>query len=85
LPDGTTLRTLSDAIKYLGKAIPKAEHGHPAVVTAATIITQAAEGQDLIMHAFIATLQAINRHKERVFTDRKETHWGKRKLKRDQP
>ena len=54
-------------------------------MAAATIITQAAEGQDLIMHAFIATLQAINRHKERVFTDRKETHWGKRKLKRDQP
>ena len=26
LEDGTTLRTLRDAIKYLGKAIPKAEH-----------------------------------------------------------
>jgi len=53
-------------------------------VTAATIITQAAEGQDLAMHARIATLQAINRRKERMFTDRKDRHWGKRKLKRDQ-
>ena len=83
LENGTTLRTLRDAIKYLGKAIAKAEHDHPAVVTVATIITQAAEGQDLIMHARIATLQAINRHKKRVFTDRKDHHWGKRKLKRD--
>jgi len=43
LENGTTLRTLRDAIKYLGKAIAKAEHDHPAVVTVATIITQAAE------------------------------------------
>jgi hypothetical protein len=28
---------------------------------------------------------ALNRHVERVFNpDRKDTHWGKRKLKRDQ-
>jgi hypothetical protein len=53
-------------------------------VTAATIITQVAEGRDLIMQARIATLQAINRHKERVFTDRKDHHWGKRRLKRDE-
>jgi len=58
---------------------PKGEHDH-----AATIIAQAAEGQDLAMHARIATLQAINRRKERMFTDRKDRHWGKRKLKRDQ-
>ena len=70
LEDGTMLRTLRDAINYLGTAVPKAEHDHPAV-TAATIITQVAEGRDQIMHARIATLQAINRHKERVFTDRK--------------
>jgi hypothetical protein len=29
-------------------------------------------------------MKALNRHVERVFNpDRKETHWGKRKLKRD--
>jgi hypothetical protein len=37
---------LRDAIKYLGKAIPKAEHDRAAIVTAATIIAQAAEGQE---------------------------------------
>jgi hypothetical protein len=28
-------------------------------------------------------LRALNRHVERVFTSRKEHHWGKRKLARD--
>lgn len=37
------------------------------------------------MHAHIGMLRAINRHVERVFNpDRKDTRWGKRKLKRDQ-
>jgi hypothetical protein len=32
-----------------------------------------------------ATLQAIYRNRDRVFNpDRKDHHWGKRKLKRDQ-
>ncbi|MEH2519193.1 hypothetical protein V1279_004766 [Bradyrhizobium sp. AZCC 1610] len=30
-------------------------------------------------------MKALNRHVERVFNpERKDTHWGKRKLKRDQ-
>ena len=37
------------------------------------------------MMARIGVMKALNRHVERVFNpDRKETHWGKRKLKRDQ-
>jgi hypothetical protein len=33
----------------------------------------------------LASIGVMNRHVERVFNpDRKETHWGKRKLKRDQ-
>ena len=33
----------------------------------------------------IGIMRALNRHVERVFnSDRKDTHWGKRKLKRDQ-
>ena len=37
------------------------------------------------MLARIAVMRALNRHVERVFNpDRKDTHWGKRKLKRDQ-
>jgi hypothetical protein len=36
------------------------------------------------MFARIGVMRAINRHVERVFNpDRKDTHWGKRKLKRD--
>lgn len=32
-----------------------------------------------------ATLRAIHRHRQQVFNpDRKDTHWGKHKLKRDQ-
>jgi hypothetical protein len=37
------------------------------------------------MLARIGVMKALNRHVERVFNpERKETHWGKRKLKRDQ-
>ena len=36
------------------------------------------------MLARIGVMRALNRRVERVFNpDRKETHWGKRKLKRD--
>ena len=39
----------------------------------------------LTMLARIGVMKALNRHVERVFNpDRKETHWGKRKLKRDE-
>jgi hypothetical protein len=31
----------------------------------------------------IGIMQALHRHVERVFTDRKDPHWGKRKLARD--
>jgi hypothetical protein len=37
------------------------------------------------MFAQIGVLRALHRHEERVFNpDRKDHHWGKRKLKRDQ-
>jgi hypothetical protein len=35
------------------------------------------------MFARIGVMRALNRHVERAFTDRKDRHWGKRKLKRD--
>jgi hypothetical protein len=36
------------------------------------------------MFARIGVVRAINRHVNRVFNpDRKDTHWGKRKLARD--
>jgi hypothetical protein len=37
------------------------------------------------MVARIGVVRALNRHRERVFNpDRKDRHWGKRKLKRDE-
>jgi hypothetical protein len=85
LPDGTTLRTLRDAIQYLGKTVPKAERDHPAVLVASDHLTRSAENGYPLFFARAATLQAIYRNQERVFNpDRKDHHWGKRKLKRDQ-
>jgi hypothetical protein len=43
----------------------------------------AAEGRGPLMHARIEVLQALNRNVERVFNDRKDPHWGRRKLARD--
>jgi hypothetical protein len=83
LPGGKKLLTLKDAIEHLSKTTPKKDHNHPKVLTAATILTNAAEGRDFMMHAHIATNRALNRDVERVFTDRKDHHWGKRKLARD--
>jgi hypothetical protein len=62
LDDGTTLRTLRDAIAYLGKTVPKSEHDHPAVVLASTILTEAAEGRNLVMLARSATYRALTRN-----------------------
>jgi hypothetical protein len=46
----------------------------------------AAEDRGPIMHARIGILRAINQHKPQVFDpSRKEPHWGKRKLKREDP
>lgn len=84
LPDGAKLTTLREAIAHLGKTIPKSEYTLPSVTTAAELLTLAAEHGGPIEFARIATLQALNRHRARQFTDRKDTHWGKRKLKRDQ-
>jgi hypothetical protein len=84
-PEGKKLVTLRDAIQYLGKTVPKAEHDHPAVLNAADHLTRSAEQNYPMFFARAATLQAIHRNRERVFNpDRKDHHWGKRKLKRDQ-
>jgi hypothetical protein len=44
-----------------------------------------AENSGPTMMARIAVMRALNRRVERVFNpDRKDHHWGKRKLKRDE-
>jgi hypothetical protein len=44
----------------------------------------AAEDRGPLMHARIGVLRVLNRNIERTLTDRKDTHWGKRKLKREE-
>ena len=88
LPNGTRLETLREAIAYLVKAVPASERGMPAVTTAAEMLTYAAEKPDVawMIFARMATLQAIHRNAVREFNpDLKDPHWGRRKLKRDQP
>ena len=84
LPGGVKLASLRQAILHLVNTVPSFERSLPVVLTAAEMITSAAERGGPIEFARIATLRAINRHVERVFDPtRKEAHWGKRKLKRD--
>jgi hypothetical protein len=64
--------------------LPKAEQNLEEWPTATGCLIGAAEGRDFMMHARIGVLRALNRDVERTLTDRKEMHWGKRKLKRDQ-
>jgi hypothetical protein len=83
LPDGAKLASLRESIAHLVKTIPAAERRLPAVLRAAEMLTAAAEDRGPVEFARIATLQALNGHAERVFDpDRKDPHWGRRKLKR---
>ena len=83
LPDGGQLVTLKDAADYIMK-LPKAEQNLEEWQTAIARLIGASEGRDFMMHARIGVLRALNRNIEQTSTDRKEMHWGRRKLKRDQ-
>jgi len=84
LPNGRLLLTLKDAATYIVK-LPKAEHSAPEWQAAMEALILVAESGGPTMLARIGVMRALNRHVERVFNpDRKDTHWGKRKLKRDQ-
>ena len=83
LPEGGELRTLREAGQYIEK-LPKKTHDTPEWRTAIRILLATAEGNDSILHARIAMMQALH-PRERTFDPaRKDPHWGKRKLKRDQ-
>jgi hypothetical protein len=84
LPRGRRLVTLKDAADFIMK-LSKAEQNLPEWQTATEALIMAAEDRGPLMHARIGVLRALNRNVERVFNpDLKDTHWGKRKLKRDQ-
>jgi hypothetical protein len=84
LPRGRQLVTLEDAARYIQK-LPKAEQMIEEWQTAVEVLILVAESNGgPTMMARIGVMQALNRHVVRVFNaDRKDHHWGKRKLKRD--
>jgi hypothetical protein len=76
--------TLRDAADYIMK-LPKAQQYLEEWQAAVEALIMAAEDRGPLMHARIGMLRALNRNVERVFNpSRKDTQWGKRKLKRDQ-
>jgi hypothetical protein len=78
------IATLRDAANHIQK-LPKAAQQLPHWQTAVEALIMAAEGRGPLLHARVGMLRAMQHGTERVFNpDRKETHWGKRKLKRDQ-
>jgi hypothetical protein len=78
------LVTLQDAPSYIMK-LPKAEQNLPEWQAATEALIMAAEDRGPLMHARIGVTRALNRHHVREFNpDRKDHHWGKRKLQRDQ-
>jgi hypothetical protein len=83
LPDGQKLLTLKDAAEYI-TGLPKKESALPEWQTAIEALMLCSRGGPT-MRARIGVMKALNRLVERVFnSDRKDHHWGKRKLKRDQ-
>ena len=83
LPDGRELVTLRGAADYI-TSLPEKETNLPDwQVAMEALLLVSRSGPTML--ARIAVMKALNRHAERVFNpERKDTHWGKRKLKRDQ-
>jgi hypothetical protein len=80
LPNGRQLVT--DAADYIMK-LPKEESDLPEWQTVIEVLMLVSRSGPTMM-ARIGVMKALNRQVVRVFNpDRKDTHWGKRKLKRD--
>jgi hypothetical protein len=83
LPRGRQLVTLEDAAGYIMK-LPKAEHDLPEWQAVECLIL-VAEKDGPTMMARIGIMKALNRNVVREFdSSRKDTQWGKQKLKREQ-
>jgi hypothetical protein len=83
VPDRKPLITLRDAAEYITE-LPKAEHDADEWQAAMQALLLVAEQDGPTMFARIGIMRALNRNIKRTLTDRKEMHWGKRKLKRDE-
>jgi hypothetical protein len=82
LPDARKLVTLLDASEYI-HALPRteAQGDHWQAAIEALIM---AEDSGRLMHTRLGMLRALDQQIERAFNpDRKDHHWGKRKLVRD--
>ena len=76
--------TLEDAGNYITR-LPKAEHEAQEWQAAMEALILVAASGGPTMFARIGIMRALNRHVERVFNpNRKDHHWGRRKLKRDE-
>ena len=83
LTKGSQLITLKDAALYITK-LPKAEHDAEEWQAAMEALLLVAESGGPTMFARIGVMRALNRHVEReINPDRKDMHWGPRKLARD--
>jgi hypothetical protein len=84
LLNGKKLITLRDAAEFITE-LPKAEHDIPEWQAAMQVLLLVAEHDGPAMFARIGFMKALNRRVEPVFNpSRKDTHWGRRKLARDQ-
>ena len=84
LPEGRRLVTLRDAGDYITK-LPAAEHEAPEWQAAMEPLILVATSGGPTMFARIGVMRALNRNVERTFSpSRKDPHWGRRPLKRDQ-
>jgi hypothetical protein len=82
LPNGRKLLTLKDAADYT--KLPKKESGLPEWQTAIEVLLLCSRSGPTMM-ARIGVTRALNRGQVREFTEsRKQHHWGKRRLKRNE-
>jgi hypothetical protein len=83
LPNGKKLVTLRDAADYI-TGLPEKETDLPDwQVAMEALLLVSRSGPTML--ARIAVMKALNGQIVRVFNpERKDTHWGKRKLQRDQ-
>jgi hypothetical protein len=84
LPDGHQLVTLEDAGAYITE-LPNADQQLDEWQAAVEALLLVVELTGPTMMARIGVMRALNRGHVRGFdSSRKDTHWGKRKLRRDQ-
>jgi hypothetical protein len=84
LPGGREIVTLRDAGDYI-TSLPKAEQHLAEWQAAVEALLLVVELNGPTMMARIGLLRALNLNDQREFnTSRKDTHWGRRKLKRDE-